>query len=237
VHTPSAKLFAMFDHVYVMAAGQCVFQGSGSDIVPFLCDVGIECPTHYNPADFIIEVSSGEYGDFLEKMVAAIENGHFSFSQQQASAGDMCSKNEKSKRVVPVSDKGHTVTVTSNLPGLDHNLNFNSSLWQQIRILTYRMLLQTYRDKSYVYLHGLVYLFLIFIIGGMYYNMGYDGSKQLFNFGFCYCCIIVFLYVPLLPILIRFPQEVQLLKREHFNRWYSLPAYVCALAIARIPLL
>jgi ATP-binding cassette subfamily G (WHITE) protein 1 len=52
VHTPSAKLFAMFDHIYVVAAGQCVFQGSGTDIVPFLSDVGIQCPTHYNPADF-----------------------------------------------------------------------------------------------------------------------------------------------------------------------------------------
>jgi hypothetical protein len=49
----------------------------------------------------VIEVSSGEYGDFLEKMVAAVENGHFSFSQEQASAGDMYSKNEKSKRVLP----------------------------------------------------------------------------------------------------------------------------------------
>jgi len=48
----------------------------------------------------VIEVSSGEYGDFLEKMVTAVENGHFSFTQQQGS-GDMCSKNEKSKRVVP----------------------------------------------------------------------------------------------------------------------------------------
>jgi len=49
----------------------------------------------------VIEVSSGEYGDFLEKMVAAVENGHFSFSEQQASAGDMCSKNKKSNKVVP----------------------------------------------------------------------------------------------------------------------------------------
>jgi ATP-binding cassette subfamily G (WHITE) protein 1 len=227
----------MFDHMYVVAAGQCVFQGSGSDIVPFLYDVGIECPTHYNPADFIIEVSSGEYGDFLEKMVAAVENGHFSISQQQASAGGMCSKNEKSKRVVPVSDKVHTVTVTSGLPELDHNLDFNSSLWQQIRILTYRMLLQTYRDKSYMYLYGLVYLFLIFLVGGTYYNMGLDGAKQLFNFCFCYCCIIVFQYVPMLPVLLRYPREVQLLKREYFNRWYSLPAYFCALSIARTPLL
>jgi hypothetical protein len=49
----------------------------------------------------VIEVSSGEYGDFLEKMVTAVENGHFSFPQQQASAGDMYSKNEKSTRVTP----------------------------------------------------------------------------------------------------------------------------------------
>jgi hypothetical protein len=42
----------MFDHVYIVAAGQCVFQGSGTDIVPFLYTVGIQCPTHYNPADF-----------------------------------------------------------------------------------------------------------------------------------------------------------------------------------------
>lgn len=33
------------------------------------------------------------------------------------------------------------------------------------------------------------------------------------------------------------PQEVQLLKREYFNQWYSLPAYFCALSIARAPLL
>lgn len=233
VHTPSAKLFAMFDHVYVVAAGQCVFQGLGTDIVPFLHGVGIECPTHYNPADFIIEVSSGEYGDYLEKMVAAVDNGHFSFSQQHASSAD---KNERSKRLVPVSDKVYTNTVTSGLPEVDHKLDFNSSLWQQIRILTYRMLLQTYRDKSYMYLHALVYLFLIFIVGGMYYNMGFDGAKQLYNFGFCYICIIIFLYVPMLPVLLRFPYEVQLLKREYFNQWYSLPAYFCALSIARMPL-
>jgi hypothetical protein len=37
----------------------------------------------------------------------------------------------------------------------------------------------------------------------MYYNMGFDGAKQLYNFGFCYVCIIVFLYVPMLPVLLR----------------------------------
>nr|CAD7438986.1 unnamed protein product [Timema bartmani] len=67
-------------------------------------------------------------------------------------------------------------------------------------------------------------------------RMGNDGSKTLFNFGFVYTCVIVFLYVPMLPILLQFPNEVQLLKREYFNRWYSLNAYFFALTIARLPL-
>ena len=65
--------------------------------------------------------------------------------------------------------------------------------------------------QGYMYLYGLVYLFLIFLVGGMFYNMGYDGSKQMFNFGFCYTCIVVFLYVPMLPVLLRC---------KYFNRCY-----------------
>jgi ATP-binding cassette subfamily G (WHITE) protein 1 len=56
--------------------------------------------------------------------------------------------------------------------------------------------------QSYMHLQLLMYLFLIFIIGGLYYNMGFDGAKQLYNFGFCYTCIIVFMYLPLLPVLL-----------------------------------
>jgi len=41
----------------------------------------------------------------------------------------------------------------------------------------------------------------------------------------------------ILPYFFTDPHEVQLLKREYFNRWYSLPAYFCALSIAKIPLL
>lgn len=52
VHTPSARLFAQFDNVYIVSDGQCMFQGRGQDIVPFLASLGLHCPKHYNPADF-----------------------------------------------------------------------------------------------------------------------------------------------------------------------------------------
>lgn len=41
IHTPSAKIFAMFDHVYIMANAQCVYQGKGDYIVPYLDSLGL----------------------------------------------------------------------------------------------------------------------------------------------------------------------------------------------------
>ena len=52
VHQPSASLFQQFDHVYVLCSGSCVYQGAAHQLVPFLENCQMNCPKHYNPADF-----------------------------------------------------------------------------------------------------------------------------------------------------------------------------------------
>lgn len=52
IHQPSTKLFELFDNVYFIAKGQCIYQGAVGALVPFLAGSGLDCPKHYNPADY-----------------------------------------------------------------------------------------------------------------------------------------------------------------------------------------
>nr|AIN44110.1 ATP-binding cassette sub-family G member 1-like protein [Laodelphax striatellus] len=222
IHTPSARLFSLFDHVYVVSEGQCVFQGHGHDIVEFLATFGLNCPKHYNPIDFMIEVSSGEYGDYLERMTNAVENGRcYRWSQNKVTDVRYQSNDEEDNLVS--SD-------------LHHMYHFESSAWLQFRILISRMSLQGRRDMGYITLKLAMHIFIGLIIGGMFFQIGNDGSKTIFNFGFCFVTIIIFLYIPMMPALLWFPQEVQLLKREFFNRWYDLNPYFFAMTFCQLPL-
>ncbi|XP_054261169.1 ATP-binding cassette subfamily G member 4-like [Macrosteles quadrilineatus] len=222
IHTPSARLFSQFDHVYIVSEGQCVFQGRGEDIVPFLASLGLHCPKHYNPADFMIEVSSGEYGDHTERMMMAVDNGRCYRWNQTLRVQDANVEEIKLSR--------------EELHQLKHLYDFDSSGWLQFRILMYRTFLQHWREAGYILFKAVMHVFIGLIIGGLFYQMGNDGSKTIFNFGFCFVTIIIFMYIPMLPALLNFPEEVKLLKREHFNRWYGLNAYFFAATVSRIPI-
>ncbi|CAH1715477.1 ATP-binding cassette subfamily G member 4 [Aphis gossypii] len=220
IHTPSAKLFAMFDHVYIVAEGQCMFAGVGQDMVPYLSTVGLSCPKHYNPADFMIEVCSREYGDYSEKMSTAVDNGKCLRWFKDNS--------ETRKPIVRRASQYDTVS--------KHLYDFSSTGWSQFNVLLRRMMIQHKRDYTYLLFKLFMYTFIGLVVGGMFFQFGNDASMTIFNYGFMFITIIVFMYTPLMPVLLKFPKEVQLLKREYFNRWYGLNAYFCALTCSQLPM-
>ncbi|PAA71793.1 hypothetical protein BOX15_Mlig025417g1, partial [Macrostomum lignano] len=60
IHQPSAKLFEMFDQLYFVAKGRCLYNGPAGAVVPYLASRGFVCPSYHNPTDYFMEAVCGD---------------------------------------------------------------------------------------------------------------------------------------------------------------------------------
>jgi hypothetical protein len=128
-----------------------------------------------------------------------------------------------------------------------------TSSTNQLKVLLRRGFIKTVRDQTLTYLRVLVNVFVGLMLGTLYWQAGRDGTKVLDNYNLLFSILmhhmmstmmltILTCKSPLKMICSRLirnflpvPNEMSILIKEHFNRWYSLKMYYASVTLIDIP--
>ncbi|XP_013178465.1 PREDICTED: ATP-binding cassette sub-family G member 4-like [Papilio xuthus] len=216
IHQPSASLYTLFDHVYVLAEGMCIYHGSSEDTVPYLAAVGLQCPKYHNPADYILEIANLEYGNFNEQLAA------------RCSCPD--------DNVIPSPPTPTNSDEVKFSCGKMSTIIRRPHEIYKFSILFKRCIIQQYRDWTVTHLKVLLHIVIGVLIGLLYEEAGSNGNKTVNNLGYFIVSSAYLCYTSLMPAVLRFPLELAVLKKENFNNWYNLKTYYAAILVTGIPL-
>ncbi|XP_046615200.1 ATP-binding cassette sub-family G member 4-like [Neodiprion virginianus] len=218
IHQPSATIYEMFDHIYLVAEGNCVYQGAANNTVKYLNNLGLNCPKYHNPADYIIEVINKEYGNFNEQLAIA-----------------SCEENWRAPPVIKninLQEMDRRLSEEGKAKVLINPPSELSRFWTLLN----RNLVQLYRDWTVTHLKLILHFCVGVLLGLLYLNAGDDGSKTISNVGFLLVSAVYLCYTSMMPAVLHFPSQLPVLKKEQFNNWYHLKTYYAAFLVANLPI-
>ncbi|XP_054157253.1 ATP-binding cassette sub-family G member 1-like [Oppia nitens] len=244
IHQPSARVFNMFHNIYVISHnGQCIYHGPPDNLVHHMSYVNLTVPLYHNPADYIVEIASGEHGEESITRLATY-------------------RKESLNREINIDNNVDGQTVSSHkLSKMSQKYKFPILL--HTYLLTKRSFLLLIREPHLSWIRfsmaisSSLLLSLIFSSDvdsaegcpprkeklysdnptNIYTN--YETQQKLIesNVGSLFFNTVYLLYNGVLPMLMTFTNEFNCLTKHYTNGWYSTVTYFISKLITDIPVI
>ncbi|EDV57509.1 ATP-binding cassette sub-family G member 1 [Drosophila erecta] len=243
IHQPSTNIYNLFNLVYVLSAGRCTYQGTPQNTVMFLSSVGLECPPYHNPADFLLECANGDYGDQTEALAEAAKDIRWRYDQQlmQGETADEPSETQVAKFNESQSPGQVQVQVQKiEIQNMESSKDLTKHIYppteyMRLWLLIGRCHLQFFRDWTLTYLKLGIHVLCSILIGLFFGDSGSNATKQISNVGMIMIHCVYLWYTTIMPGILRYPAEIEIIRKETFNNWYKLRTYYLATIITSTP--
>ncbi|EDW37581.1 GL16273 [Drosophila persimilis] len=117
-----------------------------------------------------------------------------------------------------------------------HNGRRDISGVRQFVVLIRIMMLRIMRARLALTIQLFHHLLCGLFFGMIFFQLGNQGARMFDHLKFCIGAVLMIVYTQVMVPILSYPAEVKVVKKETFNRWYTLTPYYMALTISRLPL-
>lgn len=204
IHQPSSMLFRMFDHIYAIAEGQCIYSGDSTNLVPYLDEMGLRCPQSYNPADYLLEISTHDYGYQLDRLRDNMQNGLNNIYRKDS---HVVSKLDDNVKTLITRVESNPISIYIKRTKLNSKLQifdpknccndrdlYSTGFLRQFYYLLIRTFLLISRNPSLTSMRLMIHLIVAIAMGVMYMNIGQSASNLMNNFRFIFFSVMFLMF-------------------------------------------
>lgn len=261
IHQPSFNLFNKFGNVIIQdKKGQNIFNGPPSKLITYLREFDLNCPKYYNPAEFILDVANGDFGETILENLADFQRKRHEFIIERESFknSNKLSADSKLKMDNILVPNDTFVPLTRVL------IKSCPFYFKHLFLLTYEAAKVQLTDKLVLKLKSVVYLMnlIAFHMAFGLENGKYDGCpnyeltkrfepsklSDILKYnkdstdglmgvtGNIYFSVFIACYATAVLPAIKIPNELKVLLKQLNNLWYSLFAYYFSRFLADLPI-
>ncbi|XP_060593435.1 protein white-like [Ruditapes philippinarum] len=226
IHQPSSEVFALFDHVLVIAEGRVAFLGDTDEALKFYSNIGYPCPVNFNPADFYI-------------MTMAVVPGSETECKQRIEK--ICDEFYQTTYVKTILQDNKSVVESPRRTGVIYEEAFSSksryeaSWLQRFSSVFGRAWSTTLRDPMVIKVRTAQTLVLAVILGLLYLQLDIDQEGVQNVNGVLYLMLLNMTFVNMFAVLSSFPLESGVFSREYRTGLYSVDIYFMCKVLAELP--
>ncbi|GJQ12987.1 hypothetical protein GpartN1_g4778.t1 [Galdieria partita] len=231
VHQPRSNIFSLFDMLLLLSEGQIVYFGSAKDALPYFSQLGYECPEHFNPADYFLDlVSIDSRSPQLERNSRGrVLYLHRSYNEALSSKeGDMIKQNEISPKI---EDEPNQETDFTDI----HKYAY--PYWKEFFLLCNRASKLLVREQGVSIISAARTMITAILLGLIWLNKGRNISST--NYmdieGILFFIPINQSFISIFGTIFTFPLERSIVLRERASGMYRVSPYYLSKTLVEIP--
>ncbi|KMZ56625.1 ABC transporter G family member [Zostera marina] len=227
IHQPSTRIFYMFDKMMLLADGNPMYFGKGSDAMTYFHSIGYTPTMDINPSDYLLDLANGVSSEYSNGSSSTVVSSD-STALKSCLFSAYRTTNEPS---LMTEIKDHKLSLTDiRVDRTVDDDGWSTSWWEQFVALFWRGLKEKRCEtlSTTKIIRITVMTILIGLIWFRSHNSVQDQSGLLFY------VTMFWAFNKLGDTLMTFPLERQILEKERISSMYHLSSYMAAFAAEEI---